>query len=208
VSPIGQAEPSAAALRATLDSVFASPAYRWAETPWPLRLWREWWGRLREWLAVLRADNPAAFRLLMFALLIVLALLLAHGAWIVWRTVRDASTRAVAAPRSSDAAGHDAAWYLREADRAAADGRMAAALQLAFVGLALTLEAQGLLRYHASKTPAECARDARLAREDRDRLRGLVRSLYGHVFGGHPFGPDDYRRWRAEVGGPWHAPAG
>jgi hypothetical protein len=85
---------------------------------------------------------------------------------------------------------------------------MAAALQLAFVGLALTLEAQGLLRYHASKTPAECARDARLAREDRERLRRMVRTLYGHVFGGQPYGPDDYRRWRADVGAPWHAPAG
>ena len=208
MSALAQAEASSAALRAVLDSVFASPAYRWAESPWLLRMWREWWGRLRDWLAVLRADNPAAFRLLVFALLIALILILAHGIWIVWRTLRDASVRAPATARPAEAGARDAAWYLREADRAAAEGRMAAALQLAFVGLALTLEAQGLLRYHASKTPAECARDARLAREDRERLRRLVRTLYGHVFGGHPFGPDDYRRWRADIGGPWHAPAG
>ena len=169
---------------------------------------REWWARLGDWLAALRADNPAAFRLLVFALLIALALLLAHGAWVVWRTIRSATVHPDAVRRPPDVRGHDAAWYLREADRAAAEGRMAAALQLAFVGLALTLEAQGLLRYHASKTPAECAREARLAREDRERLRGLVRTLYGHVFGGDPFGPDDYRRWRADVGGPWHAAAG
>ena len=54
-------------------------------------------------------------------------------------------------------------WYYREADRAAAEGRINEALQLAFVGLALTLEAQGLLRYHPSKTPAECAREADLS---------------------------------------------
>jgi hypothetical protein len=101
----------------------------------------------------------------------------------------------------------DAAWYLHEADRAAAEGRMAAARQLGFVALALTLEAQGLLRYDPSKTPAECAREARLARDDRDRLRALVQALYGHAFGGAPFGADDYRRWRADIAAPWHAAA-
>ena len=206
--PFAQADTSPAALRAALDSVFASPAYRWVQTPFPLRVVREWWWRLGDWLAALRSDNPTAFRLLVFALLVALALLLAHGAWVVWRTIRGASVPADDVSRSVDPGAHDAAWYLGEADRAAAEGRMAAALQLAFVGLALTLEAQGLLRYHASKTPAECAREARLGREDRERLRGLVGALYAHVFGGGPFGPDDYRRWRTALSRPWHAPAG
>lgn len=202
-----QAEPTPAALRAALDSVFASPAYRWAETPAPLRLMREWWARLGDWLAGLRTDNPAAFRLLVLALLVTLVLVLAHGAWVVWQAVRSGRAPEDGTPRASQPGARDAAWYLREADRAAAAGRMAEALQLAFVGLALTLEAQGLLRYQASKTPAECAREARLAREDRERLRGLVRALYAHVFGGAAFGADDYRRWREDLGRPWHAPA-
>jgi hypothetical protein len=208
VSPQAPSGPSAATLRATLDSVFASPAYRWAETPYPIRVMREWWARLGEWLTTLRTDNPMAFRLLVFGLLIALALLLAHGAWVVWQTIRNAATPSDDIDRPAPAGPRDAAWYLREADRAAAEGRVGDAMQLAFVGLALTLEAQGLLSYHASKTPAECARDARLARHDRDRLRALVRALYAHVFGGGPFGVDDYRRWRAELAGPWHAPTG
>ena len=208
MSAIGvQADSSAAALRAALDSVFATPAYRWAELPLVLRLWREWWARVAEWLGALRADNPVAFRLLVVALLVALALLLAHGAWVVWQTVRHVGGTPWTTPTPPPGEARDAAWYLREADRAAAEGRMAVALQLGFVGLALTLEAQGLLRYHASKTPAECAREARLAREDRDRLRALVRALYGHAFGGAPFGADDYRRWRADVVAPWHAAA-
>jgi hypothetical protein len=85
---------------------------------------------------------------------------------------------------------------------------MGDALQLAFVGLALTLDARGLLRYHPSKTPAECVRDARLAGDDRERLRELVRSLYAHAFGGRPCGSEEYRRWRGVIAGPWHAPAG
>jgi hypothetical protein len=196
-----------AALRAALDGVFASRAYRWADEPPLLRLLREWWDRLTDWLDGLRVGNPAAFRLFVFALLIVLVLLLAHGAWVVWRTVRDASAADEAEAGPSEREARDAAWYFREADRAAAGGRTAEALHLAFVGLALTLDGQGLLRYHPSKTPAECAREARLAGDDRERLRSLVRALYAHVFGGRPLAADDYRRWREDIARPWHAPA-
>ena len=42
----------------------------------------------------------------------------------------------------------------------------------------LTLESGGLLKYHPSKTPAECARDARLSGADRDRTElGLSAGL-------------------------------
>ena len=204
---LGQAEPTAAALRATLDSVFADPAYRWAETPAPLRLMREWWGRLGDWLETLRLGNPTVFRFLVFALLVGLILILAHGAWVVWRAVRSASPAADVTGFSTAGERRDAAWYRREADRAASEGRMAEALQLAFVGLALTLEEQGLLRYHASQTPAEVARAARLEAGDRERLRELVQRLYAHVFGGRPCAADDYRHWRDSSAEPWHAAA-
>ena len=190
-----------------LDTVFASPAYRWTERPPPFRILREYWDRLGEWLEGLRADNPAVFRALVIGLLIALVLVLLHAVYVVWQTVRGAAAPEEAATRAADRERRDAAWYLTEADRVAALGRLAEALQLAFVGLALTLDAQGLLRYHASKTPAECVREARLAREDRERLRILVQVLYGHVFGGRPFGLEDYRRWRRAGALPWHAPA-
>ena len=207
IAAAAQGDPSPAALRSVLDSVFASPVYRWADEPAALRALREWWGRLGEWLDGLRAGNPAAFRLLVVGLLLALVLLLAHGAWVVWRTVLRGPSPGSTAPGPTSREVRDAAWYLREADRAAAAGRLGDALQLAFVGLALTLDGQGLLRYHLSKTPAECAREANLVGEDRERLRGLVRTLYAHVFGGRPFGPDDYRRWREDLARPWHAPA-
>ena len=194
-------------LRAVLDSVFAAPAYRWGEEPAPARLLREWWQRLLDWLSALQASNPGAFRLFVLVLLLGLLLILGHAAWVVWRTVRG-GTAAVggrAATRVVEA--RDAGWYLAQADRAAAGGRMLEALQLAFLGLALTLDGEGLLRYHPSKTPAECAREARLAPADRERLRELVRVLYACIFGGTPCGPDDYRRWREAAPGPWHAPA-
>jgi hypothetical protein len=200
-------DPTPAALRAVLDRVFAAPAYRWAEEPPLLRMLREWWHQLTGWLEGLRVGNPVAFRLFVFWLLCLLVLVLAHGAWVVWRTVRGAAAGDEAEPVPAEREVRDAAWFFRAADRAAGEGRTAEAFQLAFVGLALTLDGQGLLRYHTSKTPAECVREARLAGEDRERLRTLVRALYAHVFGGRPFGPDDYRRWREDIARPWHAPA-
>ena len=202
-----QGDASPPALRAALDSVFASSAYRWASTPAPIRRMHEWWERLGQWLEGLRAGNPAVFRLLVAALLVALVLVLAHGAWVVWQTVRSGAEPDDSRSRPATREIRDAAWYFREADRAAVTVRTAEALQLAFVGLALTLDRQGLLRYDASKTPAECAREAHLAGADRERLRGLVRALYSCAFGGHPCDADDYRRWREDVGRPWHAPA-
>jgi Domain of unknown function (DUF4129) len=192
--------------RAVLDSVFTAPEYRWADEPALLRMLREGWQALGQWLRGLRDDNPLVFRLLVYALLIALILIFAHAAYVVWRTVREGTgSTGLTAPAEKRQL-RDAAWYLRQADLAAAEGRLAAALQLAFVGLALTLESQGLLQYHSSKTPAECAREARLADRDRERLRELVRALYGYVFGGRPLDPDDYRRWRENSLLPWHAP--
>lgn len=209
MSPPAAARDTTAAFRAVLDSVFASPDYRWAETPAPRRLLHEWWTRLGEWLAGLRTDNPDAFRILLGALLVVLILILAHGAWVVWRTMRGAAVpTGRRRPAAAASERRDAAWYRGEADRAAAEGRVAEALQLAFVALALGLEAEGLLRYHPSKTPAECAREARLVREDRTRLEWLVRSLYVCAFGGGPCGADDYHRWVDRTAGPWRAAAG
>ena len=123
--------------------MFAAPAYRWADTPAPLQWLRDWWHRLGDWLEGLRAGNPAAFRILALALLVALVLILAHGAWVVWRTVRHGAGPERGDARPAEREARDAAWYLREADRAAGVGRMREALQLAFVGLALTLDAPG-----------------------------------------------------------------
>jgi hypothetical protein len=198
---------TATAFRAVLDSVFAAPEYRWADVPAPARLLHDWWARLGEWLGALRAENPAVYRLLLLVILLVLVAFLAHGVWVVWQTLRGAAAPAASGRGSSAPAARDAAWYRREADRAAAAGRIAEALQLAFVGLALGLESQGLLRYHPSKTPAECAREARLDPADHARLGGLVGSLYACAFGGVPCDAEEYHRWRDALTGPWHAAA-
>jgi hypothetical protein len=193
--------------RAVLDSVFATDPYQWSPPPPLLQLLTDWWGWLIAWLQGLRADNPLLFRIFLVVILALWLAIFVHAAWLVWLTVRGAarSERAVSAAAAGER--RDADWFSRAADRAAEAGRFAEALQLAFVALALTLDAGGLLQYQPSKTPAECAREARLSAADRDRLRGLVRTLYAGAFGGRALGLDDYRRWRELGAGPWHAPA-
>ena len=105
---------------------------------------REWWDRLVDWLEALRLGNPAAFRLFVFALLIALVLVLAHGAWVVWRTVRGAAApdeRPARRRRRASGAMPRGISGRRIAPRRTAG--LAEALQLAFVGLALTLGRAG-----------------------------------------------------------------
>ena len=202
-----QGEADAGRYRAVLDSVFATEPYQWTPPPPILRLLSEWWERLVLWLEGLRSDNPLLFRAFLVVILLAWVGIFAHAAWLVWHTVRGAARAERAPPPPVAGERHDADWYSRAADRAAEEGRLTEALQLAFVALALTLEGAGLLKYHPSKTPAECAREARLTGGDRDRLRGLVRTLYASAFGGRALGLEDYRRWRELGAGPWHASA-
>jgi hypothetical protein len=155
----------------------------------------------------LQATNPLVFDLILWGSVALLVLVFVHVAWVFARTLRAASAVGEAASARRPAPRRDAAWYSREADRLAAAGRYAEALQAAMTGLALRLDASGAVRYHPSKTPSEYAREARLAPEDGQRLRALVRSLYRFAFAGAPCGEADYRRWRAETEGPWHVAA-
>ncbi len=198
---------SADRYRAALDSVFATDPYRWSPPPPLLQLLKDWWALLIDWLEGLRTDNPLLFRIFFVAVLLVWLAIFTHAAWLVWHTVRGAARSERASVPAAEGEPRDADWYSRAADRVAEEGRFAEALQLAFVAIALTLDTGGLLKYQPSKTPAECAREARLSAVDRDRLRGLVRTLYAGAFGGRTLGADDYRRWRELGAGPWHAPA-
>lgn len=192
-------------LRVALDSVFRSPAYDWrADDPAVAAVVR-WWRSLIAWIGGLRDASPLLYRALIVLLVVALAAVLAHALWVLIRTIRGAADPADGSIEPVPGIRHDAGWYLDSADALAAEGRFTDALQRAFVGLALRLDAQGFVQYQPSRTPAEVAREARLADRDRDRLRGLVRTLYATAFGGAPCGPEDYRAWRAQAQEEWHA---
>lgn len=191
-------------LRATLDSVFAGPAYRWVERPHPFAWLRRWWDAALDGLRGLEAGHPAVYWAIVGVLVAVLVAIMVHVVVVAARTIRyataaEATARAVAAPP------RDAAWYRERAEQLARDGHAAEAVQAAFQALVLELSAAGLVRYHPSKTPREYLREARLATADRERLRGLVDAMYGYAFAGVRCGPGEYAEWRTAAAGGWLA---
>jgi hypothetical protein len=194
-------------LRAVLDSVFAGPDYRWVERPGPFSTPRRWFGALMNWLAGFQEAHPAGFRLLMLGLLLGVLAIFAHAAWVFFRAVRGGQRVAGALPLASGER-RDRAWYRREADRLAAAGRYAEAVQADFLALVLALDGLSLLRFHPSKTPAEYGREARLPEGAREEFRGLVGALYGYAFARRPCGAADFAEWRARAAPERYASAG
>jgi len=193
-------------LRAILDSVFAAPEYRWVERPESYALLRRWMRMLQQWLFDLRESHPAAFRLLLAGMILLVIAVFIHAAWVFLQTVRAAGDGAPGVP-AAPVLRRDQAWYRREADRLAAVGRYAEAMQYDFLALVLALDASSLVRFHPSKTPGEYSREARLAPVARDEFRTLVRTLYAYVSARRPCGPREFAEWRALVVPERYAPA-
>jgi hypothetical protein len=192
-------------LRAVLDSVFAAPVYDWVERPNPFATVTRWFDRLERWLQLLRESHPFGFRLLLAGLVIVLVAIFVHAGWILLRTVR-AGEPAAARP-GEPVLRRDQAWYRREADRLAAEGRFAEAMQADFLALVLALDASQLLSFHPGKTPAEYSAESRLPPRAREEFRDLVGALYGYAFARWPCGPEDFLRWRSQAAPERYAPS-
>jgi hypothetical protein len=200
-------EVAADSLRAIIDTVLASPAYqvRAPRDSWaPVR--RLWWSLL-DWLQDLRTSNPVAYRLLVWTLVAILAAIVAHALWIAARTIRAGTARTDREEPTPVAAPRDAAWYAAEADRLAAAGRIAEAMQADFLRLVLELDARRVTRFHPSKTPIEYVREAAMTPEARRDFRALVSTLYAHAFARLTASDATWRSWRAAALADRYAPA-
>lgn len=194
-------------LRAALDSVFAAPHFRWERSEDPFGLVRRTWLAILDWFHRLQAENPAAFRLLLWGLIALLVVILAHGAWVAVRTVRGGSGRTSGAAGAAPRVPRDADWYGAEAQRLAREGRYVEAMQADFVRLVLELDARRVTRFHPSKTPGEYVREAALPEERRRELRDLVRALYAHAFARVPCDGAAFSAWHARAQADRYAPA-
>jgi hypothetical protein len=186
-------------LRAVLDSVFSQPAYAWREKSDPLGIVRRLWDGFWTWLAELRAEHPDAYRVFLWSLVALMLLILAHAAWVMLRTMQHAAraNERSAGPRLAPR--RDAAWYRREADRLAAEGRFAEAIQADFLRLLHELEQRRVVQLHPSKTPIEYVREAKVSTAARDDLHSLVRRMYRVAFGGAECRAEDFAAWRASA---------
>ena len=194
-------------LRAILDSVFATPAYRWETREDPFGMLRRLWGATGDAMDRLRAQNPDAVRLLTWLLVAILVLIVTHAAWVAWRTIRGGSRGELATVASPAIVPRDAAWYANEAARLSGAGQFAAAMQADFLRLVLELDARRVLHFHPSRTPSEYARDPALTEDGRTALRILVREMYAHAFARVPLDRAQYEAWRACAVAERYAPA-
>jgi hypothetical protein len=188
-----------------IDTVLQAPEYHWSQTSPRLSWLGRWWMALTDWLDRLQESNPVAARLLFWGLVVILVAIFVHGGWIMYQTIKAASAAEGAAADAIPIAIRDERWYLRLAERLAAEGRYAEAMQAAFTGLVLRLDARGILRYHPSKTPREYAREARLLEDSRQGLQESVGTLYACAYAGRPCGPEQYRDWLSGLKREWHA---
>lgn len=195
-------------LRTVIDTVLNRPEYRWeyagAKTNFLSRLFRE----LLTWLEGLRETNPALFQFIIWSLVAILLLILLHGGIVMYRTVRGASTGSGGGIEAARVVVRDARWYRQQAERLAAAGRYAEAMQAAFMHLVFRLDAREVLRYHPSKTPQEYAREARLSDAEKARLRETVRGLYDCVYAGARCDALTYQEWMGIMQGDWLASQG
>ena len=194
-------------LRAVLDTVFAGSHYRWEGRNDPFGVIRRAWLGVQRFLLDLRDRNPDVFRVLLWLLVAVLVVIVAHAAWVAVRTVRDASRHERREGGTGLPASRDAAWYAAEAARLAAEGRYAEAVQADFLRLALELDARRVARFHPSKTPGEYVREAAIPEERRAELRELVRTLYAYAFARVPCDRAAFEAWRARALADRYAPA-
>jgi hypothetical protein len=194
--------PHAAALapdsvRRAVADVFARPEYHWAGEPGLLSWLRGLVHRLVDWLGAVQTGHPGAFAALRDILIVVLAALLAHIAYVVWRITRP-TTRLGGGAGPGEGRGigvEDARAHLARAEELAALGRFAEALAHRFMAVVLELDRRGALAFHPSKTPAEYAREVRLDPPQHASVGELVAHLYRHVFGGIPCSELEYREF-------------
>jgi hypothetical protein len=186
-------------LRRVLDEVFAQPEYAWAAQRRPFEWLTGLWLRFLDWLNTMQTAHPWGFRALTAVLIVMLAGMLLHVGFVVWRITRPTARiraggagggRGSPAPKDARAHGERAAELARA-------GRYAAALAHEFVALVLELERLQAVTFHPSKTPAEYVAEARLDPSGRASLADLVARLYRHLFGAEPCAEREYREFAA-----------
>lgn len=195
-SPVEAAPDS---LRSLLDSVFTSDAYQWVERPHPFAFLVRWWFEFKRWLAGLEQTQPTFYWTMVWVLTAVLAAILVHAVWVMVRTLKAAGAPEQARENRSMPERRGAAWYRREAQRLAREGKYPEAMQADFLGLVLELDQRGTLKFHPSKTPNEYSYEVSSGELARVGFRELVRALYSFAFARQPCGPNEFQQWHQQT---------
>ncbi|HTI06277.1 MAG TPA: DUF4129 domain-containing protein [Gemmatimonadales bacterium] len=189
--------PAADSLRRALGQVFQGSEYEWVErqhvTSWLSRLWHN----LINWMNNVAAAHPVGFNVVLILLVVALVVILVHMGYVMVRIVRPSARSGPKAAPAGAAVIRDARAHLALADELASRGRYVEALGHLFLAVVLELDKRKVVRFHASKTPAEYVGEARLDAGARTTLATLVASLYRHLFGAVPCDADEYAAFGA-----------
>lgn len=172
--------------------MFARPEFQWVERRRALSWLANLWHSLIDWIDRLAEQHPVGFNVGLALVIVAVALLAVHIGYVVWRIVRP-TARTEGSARSAGGPVVDAATHLARAAELARAGRYAEALGHRFLAVVLELDRLEVLRFHASKTPAEYVGEARLDETGRTSFAALVVQLYRHLFGAVPCNETDYR---------------
>jgi hypothetical protein len=175
-----------------VGEVFARPEFQWVERRRALSWLTNLWQNLIDWLNQLAEQHPVGFNVGLALVIVAVALLAVHIGYVVWRIVRP-TARTEGSARAAGAAVVTAATHLARAAELARAGRYAEALGHRFLAVVLELDRLDVLRFHASKTPAEYVGEARLDDTGRSSFAALVAQLYRHLFGAVPCNETEYR---------------
>lgn len=157
---------------------------------------RSLWHSLLDWLDGLADSHPIGYNLLLWGAVALLLLILVHVGYVVWRILKPTAQTA-RIPAGGAPVIHDAAGHLARAEALARAGKFAEALGHRFLAVVFQLEQRDVLKFHASKTPAEYVGELRLDESGRSTFAGLVGRLYRHVFGAVPCDETEYREFGA-----------
>lgn len=172
--------------------MFARPEFQWIERRRALAWLTSLWYNLIDWLDRLSERHPVGYMIGLLVVIVLVAVLLTHIGYVVWRIVRPAA-RSGKGQAASGGLIVDAAAHLARAAELARAGRFVEALGHRFLAVVLELEQLKAVRFHSSKTPAEYVAEARLDDAGRASLASLVARLYRHLFGAVPCDEAEYR---------------
>ena len=166
--------------------MFSRPEFgNWLNRRSPLAWFQEQLARFFAWLARLSGSHPVLYRLLFWALVLVLVALVVHIGYTLW-VIYQRTTHPKTDPGAPAAPARASVSPARRAEALAREGRFTDALAWRFVALVHDLDARKIVQAKDSKTPAEYVAEARLDADGRATLAGLVGNLYRHLFGAEP----------------------
>lgn len=196
--------PTAAEIQQAVAEVFARPEFEQRLT------WRDWlmaqlgrvfgWiGERLDWLRGLRTTQPVIFWIIVAWMVAALVALVAHIVWTAVQVARrgDGGEAAPKTKTPGRQAPRTAADWEAEAARLAAEGRLREAAAALYHALLLRLDALGVVRMDASKTPGDYRREARKHPEAARALGGFLRLFEPVAFGGRDLDADGWERMKA-----------